>query len=377
LKTEIPKLDELLNGGLRTGSSTLIVSTPGVKSLQFLYNLIYNRLRKNDKIVYVVNNKKSVLIKKLFKEYDWDITKFEKNGKFKIVDLYDGIVKKADQSKVQKSLLDSVKRLRPGTVLVIDSVSSFLDVYGANKKTVSFLKELLSACKKLTVVGLLTEWSYQKKMMADMRSFFDCVIDLETIEKNVILRSYFRVSKAGWIKKLKKQDVLFDIINPGGVKEYIPKILVTGPYNSGKSTFTHAISTRATSVDRLGTTVALDYGHVNYKRYAADVFGTPGQARFDPLLKNLGHRAIGLFLVVDSTRPETFARAGEMIMKCRLSHVPHVIIANKRDLKGALSLNQIRKKLSISSELIVPCVAIKKKGVEKALEVLFREVERQ
>ena len=77
---------------------------------------------------------------------------------------------------------------------------------------------------------------------------------------------------------------MFKIVKPGGIKAFIPKVLVTGPFNAGKSTFVRALSTRSVSVDRMGTTIALDHGHIEYGDVTADIFGTPGQARFDPIL---------------------------------------------------------------------------------------------
>ena len=73
-------------------------------------------------------------------------------------------------------------------------------------------------------------------------------------------------------------------IKPGGFRGYIPKILVTGPFHAGKTTMVHSLSMRAVSVQRMGTTVALDFGHVDYKGFSLDLFGTIGQPRFDPIL---------------------------------------------------------------------------------------------
>ncbi len=374
LSTSIPKLDELLGGGLRKSSATLLLSTPGIKDLQFAQQIAYARLLRGDMVVYLINNKKPIFLRKIFREYDWDITLFEKRKQLLILDIYQKILDKASLDDLQSFILHSLKNIQKDALVVIDSLSSFIGVYGAHKKTLNFIKLLINS-RNLTFVAILTNWLYKHSILSEIKSFFQCVVELKAIERDIILRNYFTVSKAQWIKNLHKQEILFDVVSPGGVKEYMPKILVTGPFNAGKSTFTHAISARATSVDRLGTTVALDYGHVNYKGYSADVFGTPGQTRFDPLLEMLGHKAVGLFLVLDSSKPESFARAQEMINLCSASRLPYVVIANKQDLPGALSVLTIRKRLSLPKSIaIVPCVAIHNKGVGKALDVFFKEV---
>ena len=73
---------------------------------------------------------------------------------------------------------------------------------------------------------------------------------------------------------------------PGGIKIYIPKILVTGPYHAGKTSFVRTASYKSVSVNRKGlegkneTTVALDFGHVKLGGFLVELFGTPGQQRF-------------------------------------------------------------------------------------------------
>ena len=375
LPTTIAKLDELLQGGLKSNSSTLIIANPGINSSQFMNQIVYSMLSQGGEVNYLVNNKKPSYVRSLFKGADWNVARYEKNKHLTIIDAYTKIIKKTDFNEIDDFVNDTIEKTHQNTILVIDSLSSFLDSYGSDKTFLKHYKRWMNSASHLTLLVLFTQWPYKSSIISDIKSLFSCVVELKSIEKDIILRNYFTVSKARWIKKLRMQEVLFDIVPFAGVKEYIPKILVTGPYHAGKSTFTHAISTKSTSVDRLGTTVALDYGHVTHKGYTADVFGTPGQTRFDPLLEMLGHRALGLFLVLDSTKPESFARAEEMIVRCKASRLPYVVIANKQDLASALPINQIRKRLSLpKSVAIVPCVAVRKKGIKKALDILFDEV---
>ncbi|MHC1582770.1 MAG: ATPase, T2SS/T4P/T4SS family [Candidatus Syntropharchaeia archaeon] len=90
---------------------------------------------------------------------------------------------------------------------------------------------------------------------------------------------------------------------------------------------------------------------MNYKSFSADLFGTPGQERFDLLLEPLGRESVGAFIVVDSTQPETFVRAKEMIRKCHVEGLPKVIVANKQNMDGALSPEEIREKMKLPDEI--------------------------
>ena len=380
LKTGIPKLDELLNGGIAANKSILFYSTPGVENLPFAYQLLYNRLQQGDHVLYLVNNKKPDAVRFMLKNYDWDISKFEKNKQFAFFDAYSGLlglkskerfsVKNfADIEEIKKELIRALKILKnKNTTIIFDSLSNLFDLCGTPAAILSCLKKCLPNMQRLnaTPVFIFTAWAYDKATLNQIRNSFDCVIDLKAIERKVILRNYFNISKANWIKKIKKHDIPFKIIKPGGVKVYIPKILVTGPFNAGKTSFIHSASTRAISVDRLGTTVALDHGHVDFKGFAVDLWGTPGQERFDPILGLLGSESLGVIVVVDSTNPKGFARAKDMLEITKTEGLPSVIAANKANLKGALKPAEIRKKMKLPKEIhIVPIIADDLKQVKK------------
>ncbi len=162
------------------------------------------------------------------------------------------------------------------------------------------------------------------------------------------------------------------------MKIYIPKILVTGPYNAGKSSFVKSISKKSVSVERMAlekfpTTIAMDIGHVDHNGFVADIFGTPGQERFDLMLDVLAKESVGAFILVDSSAPQTFARAKDMINKTQAEAIPKIIVANKQDLPGALAPEQIRETMKLDKNIpIIPTVIKENKGVEEALNTLLK-----
>ncbi|MEK6826301.1 MAG: ATPase domain-containing protein, partial [Nanoarchaeota archaeon] len=134
LKTNIPKLDEMLGGGLRSEASTLISSSPGIRSLQFLHQIIYSRLKQGDKVFYLAINKKPQIIRKQFRDYDWDISSFEKSGKFVFVDVYQKIMEKKSFDDLSRYVYDVIGKLKSRGLFAIDSLSSFLDIYGTSNE---------------------------------------------------------------------------------------------------------------------------------------------------------------------------------------------------------------------------------------------------
>jgi hypothetical protein len=400
LKTGIPRLDDILNGGLGENKSILFYSVPGVENLQFAQQLFYTRLKEGDSGLYFVNNKKPAIVRHMFKNYDWDITKFERKGKLAFFDCYSALLGLKSREnfsvkdttnlrQINEAVLDAMKKMKDGNLFVIiDSLSSLIDLCG--NKSVEYLKDWVRKAKQYNAsfVVLFTEWPYDKDILADVRNLFDCVVDLKAIERKVILRNYFSVAKADWIETVKHYEIPFKIKSPGGVQVYIPKILVTGPYHAGKTSFVHSASIKAVSVNRVGTTIALDHGHVEFRGFAVDLFGTPGQARFDPILEQLGGESLGVVVVVDSTDPKGFVRAKHMLELTKTEGLPTIIAANKADLKGALKLDELRKKMKLPDDIpIIPVIAanlkkvkkgepceLNKKDIEKILNKLFEVV---
>lgn len=390
IDTGIPKLDEVLNGGVPAQKSILLCAEPGVENTEFAMQILYHRLLKGDKGLYLTNNKKPDTIRYLLSKYDWNLNNYEKKGVFNFLDCYSALVAQQSSAKfkvedptdlkqIDFTIIKALNKLKnQDTLFVFDALSSLIDTCGAKKDLFNYLEHWLRSAYKfhVTPVFIFTEWPYKQSVIKKIKSLFDCVINLKAIEKRVILRKYYSIAKASWLKSIEKKDIPFKILTPGGVKVYIPKILVTGPYNAGKSSFIHSASTRAVSVDRLGTTIALDHGHVSYKGFAVDLWGTPGQERFDPILELLGSESLGVIVVVDSTNPKGFARAKEMVSLTKTEGLPVVVVANKANLAGALKPEEIRKKMNLPKEIpIIPVTAENLKSVKKGKPCKLKQEE--
>ena len=122
------------------------------------------------------------------------------------------------------------------------------------------------------------------------------------------------------------------------------KILVYGPYNSGKSTTVQKICKgSAISIDYGGTTVALDHCKTNIYGVEIFLFGTPGLQRFEVIRKILSKGADGILFVVDSVNVASFEEAEKMLKEVYdiLPGVPIVLCANKQDIIGAKKPQEI------------------------------------
>lgn len=168
------------------------------------------------------------------------------------------------------------------------------------------------------------------------------------------------------------------------------KIVVTGPFNSGKTQFIKTISEievvsterKITTEDRgikAETTVAMDYGRVTINGDTLYLYGTPGQTRFDFMWEILSNEMNAFIVLVDATDRPSFPEAAEIVDQFTgYVNVPHLIVANKTDLDEAANLEQVRDGTKAGSDVtVMPCVALQKSSVRQVLlqmiDVLKRE----
>jgi small GTP-binding protein len=280
-------------------------------------------------------------------------------------------------SQIEGVVLKAIEDVKDG-VGIINNLSTLID-YLEEDKVLEIMGKWneLARQKDVILVYIFTKWDYDPEIIDSIKNNVDSVVSLTTIEERVIIGQGFMVTSASWTQP-QHNLVLFFVVQPGGVKIYIPKILVTGPYNAGKSSFVKAVSKESVSVDRMAlekfpTTIAMDIGHIDHNGFIADVFGTPGQERFDLMLDVLAKESVGAFILVDSTAPQTFARAKEMINKTQAEAIPKVIVANKQDLPGALEPEEIREAMKLDERIpIIPTAVKMNKGVEESLDTLLK-----
>jgi small GTP-binding protein len=164
------------------------------------------------------------------------------------------------------------------------------------------------------------------------------------------------------------------------------KIVVTGPFNAGKTEFIRSISeidvvsterkiTSETEMVKESTTVAMDFGRITVDdQLVLYLFGTPGQKRFDFMWEILSEGMLGFVVMVDSTRPETFREARSILETFHAyAPTPYVLAANKQDHKDAWEPDDMRLALRLDPKIkILPCVARSKEKVKTILlELLY------
>jgi small GTP-binding protein len=164
------------------------------------------------------------------------------------------------------------------------------------------------------------------------------------------------------------------------------KMVVTGPFNAGKTAFIRSVSeidvvsterkiTAKEEQIKETTTIALDFGRITVDEdLLLYLFGTPGQKRFDFMWEILSEGMLGFVVVVDSTRPETFREARSILETFRAyAPTPYIVAANKQDREDAWDLEDMRIALRLEPGIkLLHCVATDKEKVKHVLlELLY------
>ena len=168
------------------------------------------------------------------------------------------------------------------------------------------------------------------------------------------------------------------------------KMVVTGPFNSGKTEFIRSVSeidvvsterSISSEAERVKetTTVAMDFGRITVDdELVLYLFGTPGQKRFDFMWEILSEGMLGFIVMVDSNRPETFREARGILQTFRAyAPTPYVVAANKQDMEDAWEVDDLRIALKLDPKIkMLPCIATKKDSVKNILlELLYSILE--
>lgn len=166
------------------------------------------------------------------------------------------------------------------------------------------------------------------------------------------------------------------------------KVLVTGPFGAGKTTFIQTISEIAvvsterqvshhTDGTKGSTTVAMDFGRITVADdLALYLFGTPGQERFDFMWEILAEGMLGFVLLADCSRDASLDEARRILdFFTDTADVPYVVAANKVDGDPEAATAAVRERLKLADH--VPVLAIDardREDVKTTLLVLLEAV---
>ena len=372
-------MDSWLGGGFERPSTILFFSDHPSERRLFAEQFIVTGLKEGEQCLYVDFYRAPTLARRdlqKFGAYPADRLLFvdgtssqlliPSKERYVVHDLgsFDGIMDMIEQA---------VKETRPDRV-VIDSMEFLADRFPA--EGVFDRWQRLSDVARSTnsaICYMFLNWLYGQKEVQRMNDGNDYTVEFQSKMKTGILEHHMRIHHhrpdtraTNWIP--------FSFREVVGLSVYFPRILVTGPPDAGKSTVVQKLCQSAVSVDRLGTTVAFDYGNIQLSGLEAELIGTPGQERFEFIFQIFARQVNGVLLVVDSAREQDLSRA-RAILKVVGSGLPLVVLANKADLGNPMQGDRIRELLSLPPSVpVVFTVATEGKGLLEGLTLLAEQI---
>ncbi len=141
------------------------------------------------------------------------------------------------------------------------------------------------------------------------------------------------------------------------------KLLVIGPVGAGKTTFIQSLSeTPVVETDELAsedigkerTTVALDFGTLSLDGVPINLWGTPGQERFNFMWDLLAEGALGMVLLVPGDNPRDFPKARMILEYVSSRHpVPFIVGVTRQDLPKVWNPEDVADYFELNQDQVV------------------------
>jgi signal recognition particle receptor subunit beta len=378
ISTGVSGLDELLGRGIPRGSRVLYSLEPGVDGQLFMISSLSCSLAKGLSCMVIlpsatVDAFRNDAVAKCGSKLDMN-----KTGPVVFLDAI-------DRERIQKSTKTPEAQAREWQARIqkicsekkVDVIFAYLDLLYEDFGLETAIKILDSGRSDAKTTLFIEHLNLEGPAVLDRfidEFSFDLVMTVRSSSRPIPHFTYFTLVHSSW-KASVSRSVPF-IISESRIVPYIPKIVVTGPADSGKSTFV-ANATEGTrprepgGQDREPVSDVMDYGWLRWRDFDISLHGTPGHTQYDPLIPPALKHAMGVVLVVDATRPDTFPRARHLIEMIEKKKIPFVVAANKSDLPEKLAAGKIRKELGIRTEIpVVPISATRRSDVHQVLESL-------
>ena len=355
----VPVLDDRL-----TGAPVLLRSIPGVDTAPFIDQAI---ARQSQTVVYLTLERPPQRIR----------DRLARAGCTVEIDFLDGhhphmglpadgraIDLRNPMSIVQA--LDEAHRRHPEALLVLDGMGH-LAMLEPTRFAAAWPRIVASAHRFNAPLAVFTEWDHPE---VNLHMFGD-EVRLLGVQERILTHEYFRVKP----KDGHQEAPVMYLHDAQGLRAYIPKLVVTGPSDAGKSTFIRSLSGTAAGTERNGTTVAGERGQCMVRGVEVELFGTPGQRRFDKLLPRLIGQAVGVVFMVDASDRDDFQRAAQMLQMVRETGRHIVVVANRMDRDGSCEPERLAAALDLTDETpVVPCTSTDPAQARHALEAMLDDL---
>jgi hypothetical protein len=383
ISTGMYGIDDMLGGGIPEGSRVLYSLDPGVDGQLFMISTLVSALEKGQSCLAIIPH---TTVDAFLHDIEQLRGTAIQTKDYRIV-----FLDSVDRERIQRSAPSRAAAEKEWQARIhrlctdnnVGVIFGYFDIiyedFGLEKGLRLLSRDCCPPQSTIIIEHLNFEGDTFLESLA-VRKSFDLILAIKASLRPLPNFNYFTILYTSWSTQLRRS-VPF-LVKNGHVVPYIPKIVVTGPSEAGKSRFVASATELGVSVDRAGpgrcaTTVAMDFGWLHWQDFDITLYGTPGQPRFDPMLPVILNNAMGVVLLVDATNREQLARARHLYKLIAKMHVPIVVAANKKDLPEPMSEEEMRKGIGIGKNVSVFLIsAHRKEDVRAVMESLVDSITR-
>lgn len=196
ISTGIPELDLLLEGGLRTGKTYLVVGEPGTGKTVLGLQFLVSGLMDKEKGLYVAIDEKPADVIEQAESLGWDLTPFIESKEFLILDASayfsarssDGPGKSVDVQRVVADLSNYIARMGASRV-VIDPVGPLLFARESTSRALDQARMLFYSLQANTkTTNLLTTYSVERNVrgIEEYLVYGTIVLEMELVNSRFV-----------------------------------------------------------------------------------------------------------------------------------------------------------------------------------------------
>lgn len=202
-----------MEGGFPRPSSIGVIGDIGAGKSFFCRQIMWNALRQGFNVLFYLTEESKDEMEENISRYGWDIDKFDKNGKLKIVDIFSKGVELARESVMEPEVLmkksfNFFEILKEGRtyyfnairgedlIVIFDSLSTiFLAM--ETKNALAFLQNLKLATRVARCIGIAALHSnmHDEKIENVCKSAADGILEMKMVEKEDKITRLMRILK--------------------------------------------------------------------------------------------------------------------------------------------------------------------------------------
>jgi KaiC/GvpD/RAD55 family RecA-like ATPase/PKD repeat protein len=220
--------DEITDGGIPDSFSVLVTGNPGSGKSMFCQKLTYKFLNTGKPCVYLTYDCFPNEVRENMKKFNWDISKYEEEGKFVFVDSFSSIAQVATREKYSVnqpfSLSDLGIMMSKAISERINSPKVFFDSivpllsHIDQSKVVEFLQDRSARIKGVngTFIFTVGKEAIEPNLLSRLEEVVDCVVEMDLDKSQGKTVQRLRIKKMRG-RKASDKWIVFDVSPTNGI----------------------------------------------------------------------------------------------------------------------------------------------------------------